>query len=97
MENNHTEEGLKKFRDVLKLVILLQASLEHMDEIKQVPHLYRQDIKGAVNSLEKKLERWLRPILDGGIPKEEELTFMQIQRGVDAILEKTLEEIHNEQ
>ena len=97
MESNHTEEGLKKFRDVLKLIILLQASLEHMDEIKQVPHLYKQDIKGSINSLEKKLERWLRPLLDGGIPKEEEGIFMHIQRGVDTILEKTLEDIHNEQ
>ena len=96
MEGNHTEEGLKKFRDVMKLIILLQASLEQMDEIKMMPHLYRQDIKKSINSLETKLERWLRPILDGGIPKDQEGIFMQIQRGVDTILDKTLEDIHNE-
>lgn len=96
-ESKHTEEGLKKFRDTLKLIILLQATLEQMDEIKQIPHLYRQDIKKSINNLEKKLERWLRPLLAGGIPKDQEGIFMQIQRGVDTILEKTLEEIHNEE
>ena len=89
------EEGLKKFRDVMKLMILLQASLEQMDEIKQIHHLYRQDIKKSVNTLEKKLEAWLRPILDDSIPKEQEHVFMGIQRGVDSILDKTLEDIHN--
>lgn len=96
MENNHTEEGLKKFRDTLKLIILLQATLEQMDEIKNIPHLYRQDMKKSVNNLEIKLERWLRPLLAGGIPKDQEEVFMQIQRGVDTILERTLEDIHNE-
>ena len=89
------KEGLKKFRDVMKLMILLQASLEQMDEIKKIHHLYRQDIKKSVNTLEKKLEAWLRPILDDSIPEEQEHVFMWIQRGVDSILDKTLEDIHN--
>lgn len=94
-ENRQTKEGLKKFRETMKLIILLQASLEQMDEIKSIPHLYRQDIKKSVNNLEKKLEMWLRPLLQGAIPEEQEGIFMQIQRGVDTLLEKTLEEIHN--
>lgn len=89
------EEGEKRFRDVMKLIILLQASLEQMDEIKTMPHLYRHDMKKSVNILEKKLEHWLRPILDGSIPKDQEAIFMQIQRGVDTILDNTLEDIHN--
>ena len=93
----HTDDGLKKFRDVLKLMVLLQATLEQMDEIKNIPHLYRQDLKKSVNVLEKKIEQWLRPMLDGSIIPEEEFTFMQIQRGVDKILSKTIEEIHNEE
>ena len=93
----HTDEGLKKFRDVLKLMVLLQATLEQMDEIKNIPHLYRQDLKKSVNVLEKKIEQWLRPMLDGAIIPEEEFTFMQIQRGVEKILSKTIEEIHNEE
>lgn len=93
----HTDDGLKKFRDVLKLMVLLQATLEQMDEIKNIPHLYRQDLKKSVNVLEKKIEHWLRPMLDGAIIPEEEFTFMQIQRGVEKILSKTIEEIHNEE
>ncbi len=94
-ETKQTDEGLQKFRDVMKLMILLQASLEQMDEIKNIRHLYRQDIKKSVNVLEKKLEHWLRPILDDSIPKDQEEIFMGIQRGVDRILDQTLEEIHN--
>ena len=93
----HTDDGLKKFRDVLKLMVLLQATLEQMDEIKNIPHLYRHDLKKSVNVLEKKIEQWLRPMLDGAIIPEEEFTFMQIQRGVEKILSKTIEEIHNEE
>lgn len=89
------EEGEKRFRDVLKLIILLQASLEQMDEIKTIPHLYRHDMKKSVNILEKKLEHWLRPLLKESIPKDQEEIFMQIQRGVDTILDNTLEDIHN--
>lgn len=93
---NHNEEGLKRFRDVVKLMVVLQASLEQMDEIKSIPHLYRQDIKKSVNVLERKIEMYLRPLLDT-IPSEQEEIFMQIQRGVDNILENTLENIHNEE
>ena len=93
----HTDDGLKKFRDVLKLMVLLQATLEQMDEIKNIPHLYRHDLKKSVNVLEKKIEQWLRPMLDGAIIPDEEFTFMQIQRGVEKILSKTIEEIHNEE
>lgn len=94
MEQN--KKGIERFRNVMKLMILLQASLEQMDEVKEIKHLYRQDIKRSINTLEKKLEHWLRPLLDGSIPKDQEGIFMQIQRGVDNILEKSLEEIHND-
>lgn len=89
------EKGIERFRSVMKLIILFQASLEQMDEIKEIEHLYRQDIKKQINNLEKKLENWLRPLLNDCIPKDQEEIFMQIQRGVDKILDQTLEEIHN--
>jgi hypothetical protein len=88
------EEMMDRFREVVKLMVILQASLEQMDEIKGVSHLYRQDIKKSINNLEKKLEIYLRPLLDT-IPLEQESIFMQIQRGVDQILQSTLEGIHN--
>ena len=88
------EEMMDRVREVVKLMVILQASLEQMDEIKGVSHLYRQDIKKSINNLEKKLEIYLRPLLDT-IPLEQESIFMQIQRGVDQILQSTLEGIHN--
>ena len=90
------EEQMNRFREVVKLMVVLQASLELMDEIKGISHLYRQDIKKSINTLEKKLEIYLRPILDT-IPLDQEGIFMQIQRGVDSILDSTLEDIHNEE
>ena len=47
------EKGIERFRSVMKLIILFQASLEQMDEIKEIEHLYRQDIKKQINNLEK--------------------------------------------
>jgi len=90
------EEKMDRFRSVVKLMVILQASLEQMDEIKGVPNLYRQDIKKSINTLEKKLEMYLNPLLET-IPLDQEGIFMQIQRGVDSILENTLENIHNEE
>lgn len=89
------DEGLVRFRKVLKLMILMQCTLEQMDEIKNIPHLYRQDIKKSLNNLEKKLERFTTPLVNNAIPTDEEGIFMQIQRGVDSIMDKTLEDIHN--
>lgn len=89
------KEGIERFREVMKLMIILQASLEQMDEIKSIPHLYRQDLKSSINNAEKKIEAYLKPLLES-IPKKQEAMFMQIQRGVDHILESTLEDIHNE-
>tara|TARA_R110000824_G_scaffold10933_1_gene47829 strand:+ start:782 stop:1075 length:294 start_codon:yes stop_codon:yes gene_type:complete len=88
------EESMKKFRDVVKLMVILQASLEQMDEIKNIPHLYRQDVKSSINNTERKIEAYLKPILET-IPQDQETIFMQIQRGVDDIMKSTLEEIHN--
>lgn len=88
------EKEIQRFREVVKLIIILQTSLEQMDEIKSIPHLYRQDIKRSINTLELKIERYLEPLLKT-IPNSEEAIFMQVQRGVDSILEKTIEEIHN--
>ena len=87
-------EKMDRFREVVKLMVVLQASLEQMDEIKSIPHLYRQDIKKSINVLERKIEIYLRPLLET-IPLDQEGIFMQIQRGVDSILEGTLEDIHN--
>lgn len=77
-----------------KLIILLQCSLELMDELKHTD-LYRQDIKYAINNLERKLESSLRkPLSTLDDVDEKEDTFMGIQRGVHKMLEASLEEIY---
>ncbi len=92
---NIDQQGEDRFRRVLKLMILIQCTLEQMDNIKSIPHLYRQDIKKSLNTLESKLERYINPLVNNSIPKEEEGIFMQIQRGVESIINMTLEDIHN--
>jgi len=92
---NIEQQGEDRFRRVLKLMVLIQCTLEQMDNIKSVPHLYRQDIKKSLNNLETKLERYINPLVNNAIPQQEEGIFMQIQRGVESIINMTLEDIHN--
>lgn len=82
-----------RFRKAVKLVILLQSTLEQMDELKATA-VYKNDIKMLMNRLEPKIERFIRPHVKA-LGETEEFLMMQIARGVDSILEKTLEDIHN--
>jgi predicted nuclease of restriction endonuclease-like (RecB) superfamily len=88
------DKEFEKFNKAVKLALLLQSSREIMDEMRGLK-MYRHDIKNLMNNLEKKIERHLREALDE-MGKGDEFIMMQIQRGIDSILEKTLEEIHNE-
>jgi hypothetical protein len=88
------EKEFEKFNKAVKLALLLQSSLEIMDEMRGLK-MYRHDIKNLMNNLEKKIEIHLREAL-AEMGKGDEFIMMQIQRGIDSILEKTLEEIHNE-
>lgn len=94
MRTKKEEEDFQKFNKAVKLTLLLQASLELMDEMKGLK-MYRQDIKNQMNRLEKKIEIHLREAL-AQMSSDDEFMMMQIQRGIDTLLEKTLEEIHNE-
>jgi hypothetical protein len=88
------DKEFEKFNKAVKLALLLQSSLEIMDEMRGLK-MYRHDIKNLMNNLEKKIEIHLREAL-AEMGKGDEFIMMQIQRGIDSILEKTLEEIHNE-
>jgi endonuclease III-like uncharacterized protein len=46
------------FKEAVKLVALLQASLEQMDELKGTK-FYKQKVKHLMSQLEKELERHL--------------------------------------
>lgn len=72
----------------------MQATLEQMDELKGTA-IYKRDVKQLMNSLERKLERFVNPHIEQ-IGKTDEFLMMQIQRGVDKIIQSTLEDIHNE-
>lgn len=88
------EKDFEQFNKAVKLTLLMQAALELMDEMRGLK-MYRHDIKKTMNILEKKIERHIREALSE-MGKNDEFVMMQIQRGIDAILEKSLEEIHNE-
>jgi len=88
------KKEFEQFNTAVKLALLLQSSLEIMDEMRGLK-MYRHDIKNLMNNLEKKIEIHLREAL-AEMGKGDEFIMMQIQRGIDSILEKTLEEIHNE-
>lgn len=87
------DKELIRFRKAVKLILLMQATLEQMDELKDT-RVYRQDIKSSMNTLEKKLERFVRPHIKE-LAETEEFLMMQIQRGIDKIVSSTLEDIHN--
>lgn len=87
------DQDLLRFRKAVKLILLMQATLEQMDELKDTG-VYRQDIKHSMNTLEKKLERFVRPHIKE-LAGTDEFLMMQIQRGIDKIVSSTLEDIHN--
>ena len=89
------EKDFELFNKEVKLVLLLQASLEAMDEMKGLK-VYRHDIKLLMNQLERKIELHLRKAMEQMSRDEEEFVMMQIQRGIEKILDNTLEDIHNE-
>lgn len=89
------EKDFEVFNKAVKLVLLMQASLELMDEMKGLK-IYRHDIKMLMNKLEVKVERHIKDALIQMGGGDEEFIMMQIQRGVESILENTLEDIHNQ-
>jgi hypothetical protein len=88
------EKDIIRFRKAVKLILLMQSTLEQMDELKSTD-VYKKDIKMLMNNLERKLERFINPHIEQ-LGKTDEFLMMQIQRGVDKIIESTLEDIHNE-
>tara|TARA_R110002126_G_scaffold258005_1_gene401014 strand:+ start:2202 stop:2492 length:291 start_codon:yes stop_codon:yes gene_type:complete len=75
-----------------KLIVLQQCQLEVMDELKETP-LYRQNIKFHVNKLEELLEDFLKRALSQLDDSEKEESFVRLQKGVNKIIDATLEEI----
>lgn len=87
------ERNLERFRKAVKLILLMQSTLEHMDEFKGTP-IYRHEVKNMMNRLEKKLEIIVAPHLKE-MGMTDEFLMMQVQRGIDEIVNTTIEDIHN--
>ena len=88
------EKQLKKFREAVRLVILVQATLEAMDDFKGTK-LYKQDVKKLMNNLERKLEWMINDPLKKLSAQKEEFLLMRISKGVDDLLNTALEDIAN--
>jgi len=73
------------FKEGVKLVALLQASLEQMDTLKGTA-LYRQKIKQLMKQLEQELEKRLeRPLMS--LDKEDPELLTRIQSNVELVLD----------
>lgn len=79
------------FKEGVKLVALLQASLEQMDELKGTA-LHKQKVKSLMGNLEKELERHLsRPLV--ALDKEDPQLLSKIQYNIELVLGMDLEEL----
>lgn len=80
-----------KFKEGVKLVALLQASLEQMDELKGT-RFYKHKVKNLMNGLEKELEKLLKKPL-GVLDQEDPQLLTKIQYNVELVLGMDLEEL----
>lgn len=79
------------FKEGVKLVALLQASLEQMDELKGTV-LYKQKLKQQLGNTEKMLERSLTKPL-AALDKEDPDLLTKIQSNIELVLGMDLEEL----
>ena len=79
------------FKDAVKLVALLQASLEQMDELKGTK-FYKQKVKNLMGSLEKELEKHLAQPL-GALDEQDPELLTKIQFNIELVLGMDLEEL----
>ena len=84
-------DRLNKFKEGVKLVALLQASLEQMDELKGTV-LYKQKLKQQLGNTEKMLERALTNPL-AALDKEDPELLTRIQSNIELVLGMDLEEL----
>ena len=80
-----------KFKEGVKLVALMQATLEQMDNLRGTS-LYKLQLKYLMNKLEDLLERTLRNPLSS-LDKEDPDLLTRIQSNIELILGMDLEEL----
>ena len=79
------------FKEAIKLVALLQASLEQMDELKGTK-FYKQKVKHLMSQLERELEKHLANPLNALDQQDPEL-LTKIQYNVELVLGMDLVEL----
>jgi fructose-specific phosphotransferase system component IIB len=77
-----------------KIIVLMQVQLELMDEFKG-SKLYSRDIKFHMKKLEECMEKYLNvPFKSIDEDGENEESFMALMRGVNNIINATMEDIY---
>ena len=84
-------ERFELFKKAVKLVALMQATLEQMDELKGTV-LYKHKLKQQLGNTEKMLERAITTPL-AALDKEDPELLTKIQSNVELILGLDLEEL----
>ena len=84
-------ENYQLFKKAVKLVALMQATLEQMDELKGTA-LYKHKLKQLLSNTEKELERGIKNPL-AALDKEDPELLTKIQSNVELILGLDLEEL----
>jgi len=84
-------ERFELFKKAVKLVALMQATLEQMDELKGTA-LYKHKLKQLLSNTEKELERGIKNPL-AALDKEDPELLTKIQSNVELILGLDREEL----
>ena len=84
-------ERYQLFKKAVKLVALMQATLEQMDELKGTA-LYKHKLKQLLSNTEKELERGIKNPL-AALDKEDPELLTKIQSNVELILGLDLEDL----
>jgi hypothetical protein len=85
------QNPLQAFMDGVKLVALMQATLEQMDTMKGTK-LYRHGLKKKINMLEKELEATVIGPLSS-LDSTDENMVNRIQSNIELIIDMNIEEI----
>lgn len=81
----------QKFKDAVKLMAMLQLTLEQMDTLKGTS-IYSQKLKQKMNNLERDIEKVIKEPM-GMLDDTDELMMNDIQNKIEMILGLSLEEM----
>ena len=88
---NTQQQKMKTFKEGVKLIALLQASLEQMDNLKGTA-LYKQSLKKLMNTLELKIEQAIRQPLTA-LDNENDELLTKVQMNIEMVMGLELEEL----